>query len=208
MKIEKQTRKQPFWIEEADNKVPVKELKKKELITEDVTFKIATEAFKIYTRLAAFKDEMKLLIAKAEEAIMSEYVGKKTVFKGNRTLYNFDRSIKVCVKVSQPIKFDELIILQAKRLLDEFLSDGLSAKNSFVKQMVLEAFETSRGQMDTKKVLGLKRYADRITDERYTRAMHYIDEAIRRPESAIYFQVWVRGVDGKYSAIILDIAKI
>lgn len=203
-----QTTKNPFWTDEAGNQVPLSEITKKEKVIENVTYKIAKEAVKVNAQLVKFKEHIEGLVDTAIEAIRQNYNGKKTVFKGNYTLYNFDRSIKVCVKVSQPIKFDEVTIEQARQLLREFLEDGLSAKNMFIKQMVLDAFETRRGQMDTKRVMGLQRYADRIKDERYAKAMQLINESIRRPESATYYQVWVRNDKGKYVSIDLDLARI
>lgn len=203
-----QKRNQPTWVDEAGNNVPVKDLKKKEKVLEDVTYKIASHALKVNAQLVKFHMLIQKMVETAIDAIQKEYTGKKTEFKGNYTLYNFDRSIKVCVKVSQPIKFDEVTIEQARQLLKEFLDEGLTAKNSFIKQMVLEAFETRRGQMDTKRVMGLQRYADRIDDKRYRDAMQLINEAIRRPESATYYQVWIRNEKGQYDAVKLDLATL
>ena len=208
MKIKKQTRKDKTWIDETGTEVPFNLIKKKEIVQEDVTYAIAKAAIKQNSLLAKLKASIIALVDKAVAAITKEYSGKKTEFKGNYTLYNFDRSIKVQVKVSQPIKFDDLIIAQAKNLLDEFLGEGISGKNEFIKQIVLSAFETRRGQMDTRKVLGLKRYADRIDDKRYKDAMQLIDEAIRRPESATYYNVWVRDDQGRYEAVHLDFARL
>lgn len=208
MKIKKQTRKDKTWIDETGTEVPFNLIKKKEIVQEDVTYAIAKAAIKQNSLLAKLKASIIALVDKAVAAITKEYSGKKTEFKGNYTLYNFDRSIKVQVKVSQPIKFDDLIIAQAKNLLDEFLGEGISGKNEFIKQIVLSAFETRRGQMDTRKVLGLKRYADRIDDKRYKDAMQLIDEAIRRPESATYYNVWVRNDQGRYEAVHLDFARL
>lgn len=203
-----QTKKQSIWIDEAGNQVPYSEITKKEKVIEEVTYKIAKEAIKVNAQLVKFKAHIEQLVKVAIEAIRVNYNGKKTVFKGNYTLYNFDRSVKVCVKVSQPIKFDEITIEAARQLLREFLEDGLSAKNMFIKQMVLDAFETRRGQMDTKRVMGLQRYSDRIKDYRYTKAMQLINESIRRPESATYYQVWIRNENGKYVSVDLDLARI
>lgn len=203
-----QTKKQSIWIDEAGNQVPYSEITKKEKVIEEVTYKIAKEAIKVNAQLVKFKAHIEQLVKVAIEAIRVNYNGKKTVFKGNYTLYNFDRSVKVCVRVSQPIKFDEITIEAARQLLREFLEDGLSAKNMFIKQMVLDAFETRRGQMDTKRVMGLQRYSDRIKDYRYTKAMQLINESIRRPESATYYQVWIRNENGKYVSVDLDLARI
>lgn len=203
-----QTKKQETWTDEAGNQIPYSNITKKEKVIEEVAFKIASDALRVNKQLIQFKNKIRKLVDAAVDSIIQNYSGKKTVFKGNYTLYNFDRSIKICVKVSQPIKFDEVTIEQARQLLREFLEDGLSAKNMFIKQMVLDAFETRRGQMDTKRVMGLQRYADRIDDKRYRKAMELITQSIRRPESATYYQVWIKDEKGNFKSVELDLARI
>jgi hypothetical protein len=201
-----QLQKSVFWIDEAGNSISSKDLKKKERVIEQSTGLIVKEAIRANKALVAFHNVLKAQVDRSIQAILSEYSGKKTEFKGNYTLYNFDRSIKIMVKVSQPIKFDEITISQAKAKLDEFLSGGISAKTSFIKQMVMDAFSQQSGNMDTKKVMGLKRYADRINEPLYVEAMKLIDEAIRRPESATYYQVWTRNDEGKYDVVKLNLS--
>ena len=74
--------------------------------------------------------------------------------------------------------------------------------------MVLSAFETRRGQMDVPKIMALKKWADRIKDERYTEAMKLIDSAIRKPQTATYYTVEVRDEEGKYKNISLSLADV
>ena len=70
------------------------------------------------------------------------------------------------------------------------------------------AFTTSGGKLDAKNVLGLRRYADRITDPRYTEAMTLIDKAIRKPESKEYFRVWVKDNSGEYQDLQLNFSAL
>jgi hypothetical protein len=71
--------------------------------------------------------------------------------------------------------------------------------------MVMHAFETTRGKMDVKKILALKRYADRISDTRYSEAMKLIDEAIRRPSTATYYKVIVKNEHGQFVYVPLNL---
>lgn len=195
-----------FWIDEAGNAVARKDLKKKEKVIEASTGIMVREALKANKALSNFFAVLRVQISRCIDAIQAEYKGKKTEFRGNYTLYNFDRSVKIMVKVSQPIRFDEITIAQAKAKLDEFLSAGITAQNSYIKQMVMDAFSQRSGAMDVKKVMGLKRYADRIKEPVYLEAMQLIDEAIRRPESATYYQVWLRNGEGQYDAVKLNLS--
>ena len=72
----------------------------------------------------------------------------------------------------------------------------------------MSAFETSRGKLDTKKVLSLKRHASRIKDKRYHEAMDLIDKAIRKPESKTYFRVWEKDENGQYKSVDLNFSSI
>lgn len=196
------------WQDEAGNYVEYSQLKPVEKVNENSTYKIAVAAYKASSMLSKLKhlivDEVAIMIA----AFHNQYSGKKTAFKGNYTIFNFNQSVKVEISVSQPIKFDDLLIQQAKAKLDEFLNEGITTKKAAVKTMLMDAFETSRGKLDVKKILGLKRHADRINDEKYNEAMQMIDLAIRRPSTATYYRVAVRNDKGQYEYIKLALADL
>lgn len=196
------------WQDEAGNNILFSQLKKVEKVNEKITYNVAKAALKANEQLKKLKVFIASSVKEAIEAFHDEYTGKRTDFKGNYTIYNFNQTIKVEVSVSKPIKFDDLTIQRAKSLLDEFLKDGISGKNAAIKDMVLSAFETTRGKMDVKKIMGLKRYADRVKDAKYTEAMQLIDTAIRRPDTATYYRVWVKNNKGQFENIALSLADV
>jgi hypothetical protein len=198
--------KNKVWTDEAGQSIPVSHIKTVEKNHEKITSAVATAAMKVSAAISKFKSQMDSQIEEGFQAMLKEYKGTKEDFKGNVTLYNFDRSIKIERRVSERIHFDEMTIQMAKMKLEEFLKDGISAKDEVIKSMVLEAFSTARGKLDVKKILGLKRYADRIKDSRYAEAMSLIDQAIRRPDSATYFQIWIKNAAGQYEAVPLALA--
>jgi hypothetical protein len=200
--------KNKVWTDEAGNNIPLTHVKPVEKVNERVTVTIATKALKINEALNSFKAEVEKLTEQAFDAFRIEYKGKKQEHKGNISIFSFDRSIKVVVRVSEAIKFDDQTINQAKEKLIDFLKDGISAKDTVIKDMVLDAFNTAGGKLDVKKIFGLKRYASRISDSRYAEAMKLIDEAIRRPDSATYYQVWLRNAKGVYDAVPLALADV
>ncbi len=208
MVIATQTSKQAIWLDEAGNSIPFKSIKPHEKINEQITYKVATSALKVHSALVALKLTISDSVNKAIDAFHKQYAGKRTEFKGNYTIFNFGQTTKVEVSVSNPIKFDDLTIQKAKDKLDQFLGNGLKADSEALKQMVLDAFATSRGKLDVKKIMGLQRYADRINAPLYTQAMQLINQAIRRPATATYYRVAVKQPNGEWEYIKLNLADI
>ena len=196
------------WKDESGVSIPYDRLTKLERDREKLTAAIARKAAKVSDELAELKQYLVDKCTEAWEAYLLEYKGDKAAHKGNFTFHNFDRSIRIEVNVSEPIKFDDPIIQIAKQKLDAFLQDGITSTNDFIKEIVLGAFETRRGQMDVDKVLGLKRYTDRINDERYTECMNLIDKAIRKPTSKRYYRISLRNDKGEYIPVSLDLASL
>ena len=140
---------------------------------------------------------------------MEENGGKKLgKGKGGFTWKNFDGSIKIESSVSESIKFDDLGIIACKEKLELFLNNNLESKDAFIKQMVLDAFETSRGKLDAKKVLSLLTYRSKIKAPLFQEALNLLEKAIRRPDSKMYFRVFVKDEAGEYKNIDLNISSI
>jgi len=205
--IKQQKSSDGMWLDESGREIPYKRTTKFERLAERTTAKMAKAAVSVHESLVALKkmieeDSDMLYAAFTKE---NGQIGKG---KGSATFYNFDRTIKVQVKNSERISFDENTIQLAKDKLDELLEDGLTGAKDFVRPLVMDAFETSAGKLDTKRVLGLRRHASRIKDSRYDEAMKLIDESIRTPSSKEYFQIWLLDDRGEYQDIQLNFASI
>lgn len=197
------------WLDEQGEAIPYDRTTTYERKAESNLAKLAKEALVINSRLAAFKSTIKA----TAEALYADFVKSndgKTIGKGkgNITLYNFNRTIKLEVAVNEPIHFDEEYIKLAKAELDSLLKDSLKEVSSWIEPLIMSAFEKSRGELDTDKVLSLKKHAKRITDPRYHKAMEFIDQAINRPTSKEYFRVWVRNASGQYENIQLNFSAV
>jgi hypothetical protein len=207
MNISKQKPKTD-WQDEAGKTMPYSSIKNSEKVYEMELFAVAKKALKVHNELEKLKAFIQASVNKCIDAFHRDYKGKKTEFKGNYTIRNFNDTIKVEVSVSNPISFDDMTIQKARETFKEFLADGVTTKDDTIKQMVLDAFETSRGRLDVDKIMSLKRYSDRIDDPRWKKAMKLIDQAIRRPSTAKYFRVWVKDDAGKYQNITLALANV
>lgn len=209
LKINQQKSADKIWQDEAGVSIPYDRVKPSERLNERKLATIARQAIALNERLRTFKEDVFAEAAEMYAAFIAENGGKAPgKGKGGITLYNFDRTIKAEVAVSEQIQFDENFINLAKDKLDDLLKEGLTGAAEFVKPLVMDAFKTSGGRLDTKRVLGLRRYADRITDVRYSEAMQLIDKAIRKPDSKEYFRVWVKDGSGEYKDVKLNFSSI
>ncbi len=155
----------------------------------------------------AFKSDIKAICEKVYTDFMeSKSVNKQA--KGNFTWFNFDRSIKIEVSINDRIEFDDLTMKACKEKFDEFLGLNLDEKQAFVKELINEAFSTSRGKLDAKKVMSLMKYRTKIKDTLFQDALDLLEQSIRRPDSRTYFRVWKKADDGQYKNIDLNFSSI
>lgn len=207
MNIKKQKSSDKLWQDESGQQIPYDRTTRYERAAEVSTYRIASEGQKIHEKLKAYKDFVRTEATRLYEIFVEEN-GQLGKGKGSATFFNFDRTIKVSVKVNELITFDENTISLAKDKLDEFLREGLDGAKDFVKPLVMEAFHQRNGSLDNKRVLGLKQHAHRINHPLYTEAMKLIDKSVRRPSTREYFQVWVLDSNGEYQDIQLNFASI
>lgn len=205
MQITKQTSKQTHWIDEQGSQVPYNRTTALERTKETLAYSLATEAKKIHDQLVCYKTRIKYECQKLYTEAMKETTKQG---KGNFTWFNFDMSIRVEVQVNDNITFDSIIIEQAKQKLMDLIEEGITKEKEFLKELITSAFQNTKGQLDTKKVLGLKKHASKIKDERYHEAMKLIDESIRIPSSRTYYKIAVKDTNGQFQNIDLNLSSI
>lgn len=203
-----QTTKQTAWVDETGREIPIN------YITPSARLKERTAASLLRKALAA---EQQLAKLKAEFDAQTETVFKKVLEEisargGNTpkgfTFFNFDRSIKVERVITERTDFDDIIISACKAKLDEFLNANLDSKTEFIKDLVSDAFSTSRGKLDAKKVLSLMKYKTKITDPLFQEALNLMSQAITRPGSKAYNKISVRDANGEYKYVNLNFSSI
>jgi len=196
-----------FWIDESGNKIPYSRTTKTERLMETKSAKLLRDAKSLHDKLS----EYKTLFADVCEEVYQKFLAEKelsTDRKGNFTWYNFNRSIKVEINITERVTFDDLLITSAREKLNQFLTDNIDGKMEFVKELVIDAFKTSKGQLDSKKVMNLLKYRGKIKDKLYQSAMQDIENSIRRPSSRRYFRISERDNNGDYKAIDLNFSSI
>lgn len=195
------------WTDESGNQVQVSRLSGSEKLKERISYKILRDAVRLHNELLDFKDKVR----KACEEVYNTYHAEQNLTpggRGNFTFYNFNRTIKIEVSVNDRIEFDALGITTAKQLLDEYISENVSTKHDVIKQLIIDAFSTTRGKIDSKKIINLIRYRSKINDEKFNRAVELLEQSIRKPESRIYFRIWQREPGGQWQNIDLNFSSV
>jgi hypothetical protein len=197
-----------MWVDESGTRIPYNRTTKVERLMEKQSARLLREAQVLNKKLQELKKLINDVSIEAYEAFMNEKGIDTKDRKGNFTWYNFDRSIKVEVAINEAIKFDDMTIGAAKEKLDQFLNQSIDSKVEFVKDLIFDAFNTSRGKLDAGKVLGLLKYRSKIKHQSFTEAMDLIEQSVRRPSSRTYYRIWTRDDNGKYSAVELNFSAI
>lgn len=195
------------WKDESGTFVPIGYISKGTRMKEHHAGVLIKEAKSLNKKLAEYKADVQKLCNEVY-AVMLEEFKTKAEGKGNYSWFNFDRSIKVDVSISDRIEFDDIAITACKNKLDEFLNLTLDSKQEFVKELVADAFSTSRGKLDAKKVMGLLKYRTKINAPLFQEALNLIESSIRRPDSKVYFRIWEKQPDNSYKLIDLNFSSI
>lgn len=200
--------KNSIWIDESGMKIPVNRITAVERLMERKATEVCTKAVSINAQLVAFKELIKAASNEVYDRFMEQKGIDPATTKGFFTWYNFDHSVKIEVSIQDRITFDDMTIAAAQETLNAFLGEVVDSKFDFVKDLVRDAFSTSRGRLDAKKVLGLIKYRERINHPKFHDATSLIESAIRRPDSKTYYRIFVRNEEGQYEAIELNFSNV
>lgn len=200
---------QGTWNDEKGVAIPANRVTKTEKVKEKLSTKIAKGALKLSEDLIAFKTACK---EACEKAYQKDLEAGKTSTKGGYTLYNFDKSVKIERTMNEAITFDENIIGAAKEKFDQFLQEGTVGVDEMVRSLIMDAFSSNKkGKLDSKKIMSLFSYKERISEKKYPHyheALKLIEEAIRRPDSKIYYRIWIKDGANEYQNIDLNFSSI
>jgi len=199
------------WKDETGLEIPANRITKSEKMRETATEKLQSKAEKLNQLLCQFKDEFIATSDKIYTTVLEENGAKASDRKGNFIYYNFDRSVKVETDVQDRIEFDDAMIAVAKQHFDEFISSNTNDIDEMIRELILDAFSSTRGKLDTRKVMSLVKYRSRIPADKYPSfhaAINAIEKGMSRPTSKRYFRISLRDTEGKYNAIDLNFSSI
>lgn len=202
------------WIDENGVSIPQFRILKSEKLKEQVCDSLLKKAERAQKVLTELKEEMSNAATEVLNATIAENGGNvRENFKGNFTFFNFDRSIKVEASVQEKIQFDDALIIVAKEHLDNFLSTATSAGgvDDMIKEVILDAFSTAKGKLDTDKVIGLMKYRSRIDAVKYPSfhlAIDALEKGMSRQFSKKYHRISVKDGENGYKAIDLNFSSL
>lgn len=199
-----------FWIDESGTQIPYNRTTAVERKKEKYAFTLLKKGQSVFKILA----ELKAAVREASDEVLNaerEASNVKLSEKGNYTWYNFDKSIKIQVDVNEPIRFDEIKIASAKEKLMNLIRTNING-DEFIISIAEDAFQTSSGKLDPKKILGLRKHSARIKNEaiklEWEETMKLIDASITRPKSKSYYKIWVKNEEGEYEGVELNFSNI
>jgi hypothetical protein len=200
-----QKAKDSTWTDHRGQQVPRQYVDRFDVKKEAVIGKLTTDAMALNRRLADFKQkafgEADALYA---EMLKSAEIAP-TERKGNYTLYNFDKSVKLTVDVSDRIEFDENINF-AQQKINDFLVEKTNGADAELAVLVNNAFSTTKGRLDTKRIFQL--FQLKITHPLWQQAMDLIRKSIQTNSSVRYLTFYTRGAGDKYEIINLNFSNV
>lgn len=196
------------WKDEAGNVIPANRITKSEKIREKHAEQILKDAKKASEFLRLLKEKVNHATEEVMATVAEENKIDMTKRKGNFTWFNFDRSVKIEISINERIVFDDMLIAACKEKLMSFIDTTVSGTEEFVKDLILDAFNTAQGRLDTRKVMSLLKYQKRIKNNLFQEAMDLLTNAIRRPDSKTYSRVWIKNAKGEYENIDLNYSSL
>jgi hypothetical protein len=184
--------------------VPVDKVKKTDLKKHKLALKILKKAEKISSELNLLKSESYTEIDNLYdlEAKENGIVGKG---KGGFTFYSYDKEVKVEVGVADRIEFDEHIQF-AQEKINDFLSEKTKGIDTDLSQLINNAFQTTRGKLDTKRIISL--FKLNIENEQWKQAMDLIKKSMSSNSSKRYMNVYKKDKEGQYTNVQLNFSAI
>lgn len=203
-----QNNKQNTWTDAAGVAVPFNRVNKSEIAKEKAAAKLLKAAMGINGLLLAFKEDIQKTCDTFYQEVLREHKADKKARKGNFTWYNFDKSIRIEVNATERVEFKNPEIDLAKEKLMSFIKDGLGNTDGFINELVNDAFQTTKGGLDPKKVLGLLKYRNRTKAARFHEALDLIEKSIERSSSKTYYKIALLEENGEYNYIKLNFSDV
>lgn len=194
-----------IWKDHKGNEIPEKYVPELDKIKDKMVLKTLKQAKIISAQLAKFK---KGLMTEADiifYKMLEEANIDNDQRKGNLTICSFDKSIKVEIKVSDRIQFDDNITL-AQAKLSEYIDLKMEGTDRDIAELINSAFQTDKGKLDNKRIFSLFRM--KIKHPLWIEAIELIKKSIQINSTTKYITVYEKDADGKYQNIDLNMSSI
>jgi len=188
--------------------IPIKLVPKIDLDADKIAKKIAKEAEKLNEQLRAKKTEWLSLCDNWFEQLLIKLKTEDKTHgkgKGNYTITSYDKTIKIEINIGMRIEFDSKLQL-AQQKINEYLEKITEGSVDEIRLIVNNAFSTTRGNLDTKKIMSLFSY--QIKHALWLEAMEILKQSITTNVSKRYINISHKDTEGKYTAIQLQFSAL
>jgi hypothetical protein len=194
------------WVNHKGEIVPEKYVSGYDKKKEKVLLKLLSSSEKLSNLLHAHKAEIFKETDNLIELMYKEHNSSRPEdYKGNYTIFSFDKQIRLTIKVSEVIDFDDKIKI-AQDKINKFLEEKTKGADQDLSLLVNNAFKTSKGRLDKNRVLGL--FSLKINHPLWNEAMELIKSSITTNHTKRYATVAKRDKEGNYKDIMLNISSI
>ena len=147
--------------------------------------------------------ELKSIVASKTDKFINKMIADSELdpskFKGNITLFNFDKTQLIEVNTGEFVSFNEKISI-ARGLINQCLEEWTKGSRKELCMIVNRAFQTDRkGFLDSKRIMELLSYD--IEDDRWIKAMETIKDSITVTSRKKYYKFKVKGKNDDWDRI-------
>lgn len=188
--------------------IPLTLVPKIDLEGDKIANKIAKDADKLSELLRAKKIEWLSQCDNWFEQLTAQLKASDKIHgkgKGNYTITSYDKSIKIEINIGMRIEFDSKIKL-AQEQINKYIDQLTTGAKDEIRIIATNAFSTTRGNLDTKKVMSLFSY--QIKAPLWLQAMEILKQSITTNVSKRYINIFKKDEEGKYKAIIIQFSAI
>jgi hypothetical protein len=157
-------------------------------------------ALRLQVQLVKAKKDVVRMVDGYLEALAAQYSDE---WKGNAELVTFDGRLKLEVKVSDGLEFDERLQL-AKQKIDDCLRRWSGGARDEIKALIGRAFQVdTKGRINVRSILTLRQF--KFDDQVWQQAMDIIADSLRVKLTRRYINIYERDEHtGRYELLQLN----
>jgi Protein of unknown function (DUF3164) len=196
--------KKKYWRNAEGELIPISRIFMHEKNSDRLVGKILRKVKKLNEKMAAEKVAIAEDINNYLDAVAKE--NGTSEFEGNATIFNFDKTQQIEVKISKHFVADERLNI-AKKKIDQCIEKWSAGASDNIIVLVNKAFKVDRkGNVDVKQLKGLREL--KITDKEWKSAIELIEDSIKVDVTKTYFNFRSRNHEGKLTAIPLNFSAL
>ncbi len=178
---------QGSWIDGQGRVVPPRYIDPVVKARDRLVRRIASKTQRLHEQMSAVKAEVLALV---DDYLGQVAAGYDEDWKGNAKLVTFDGRLKVEVKISEALEFDERLQV-AKQKIDHCLCNWTSNARAEVRAIINQAFQVdSKGRINVRSILTMRQL--KFDDPVWNEAMALIADSLRIRTTRRYVNVYQR----------------